>query len=222
MGVDEERDLTQQRDRVSSDRGDTTHLAPAGQPERARRLSPVVPLVTAALLIVAGFGVGQLLGVYRSGALGGTTANLALPPIPSALERDQAIATVRADATVGRINQVDAKLMTYAEYVSGAGPVRTHEGDPGASPTVGFHITRDPNATYVWVVAISGEVWPAGRSAVVFGGPTNAVATPYPPYRWATFLLDAGTGQLIVVGDAGITEGWPPTFAGLPAHPANH
>jgi hypothetical protein len=57
---------------------------------------------------------------------------------------------------------------------------------------------------------------------VIFGGPSGPNTTPYPPYRWATVLIDATSGQRIVFGDAGIDDNWPPTFDSLPFHPAQH
>ncbi|MDQ6884823.1 MAG: hypothetical protein M3077_11405 [Candidatus Dormibacteraeota bacterium] len=109
--------------------------------------------------------------------------------------------------------------MTYAEYVSGAGPVRTHTGDPAAPASTGFGMTGDPAARVLWVVAVSGEVYPAGRMPVLFGGPSGPYATPYPPYRWATVLIDGASGQRIVFGDAGIADSWPTTFDSMPFHP---
>lgn len=139
------------------------------------------------------------------------------PPLPSKLQRDDAIALVRRLEIVGRVDRVDAKLMTFDEYVRVAGPVRTHTGDPLASPLTGFGLSRDQGRP-VWAVAISGQVWPNGRVPVSFGGPLPGSPTPYPPYRWAIFLIDAVPGQLMVIGDAGVGEAWPAVFANLPNH----
>jgi hypothetical protein len=110
--------------------------------------------------------------------------------------------------------------MTFEEYVHIAGPVRTHAGDPSRPPITGFGIVGDPAKRYVWTVAVSGEVWPAGRSPVVFGSTSlGASAAPYPPYRWAMILVDAIEGVPIVVGDAGIQDAWPTVFDTLPSHP---
>ncbi len=205
----------------------TEQLDRSSVPDRPRRVTPrrlryVTPAVAVVLVVLVAFAGGQFLSAYRAGSAALSTPDMGLPALPSALERDQAVAVVRSTAAVGRVDRADAKLMTYAEYLNGAGPVRTHEGDPRVAATVGFGMTANPDVRYLWVVAISGEVWPAGRSPVVFGAPANAASTPYPPYRWATFLVDAGSAQLIVVGDAGVTESWPPSFSSLPAHPTRH
>jgi hypothetical protein len=139
------------------------------------------------------------------------------PPLPSKLQRDDAIALIRGLDTVGRVDRVDAKLMTFEEYVRGAGPVRTHTGDPQATPLTGFGMIGDQRRS-VWAVAISGQVWPQGRVPVFFGTGPRVSPTPYPPYRWAIFLIDAVPGQLMVIGDAGIGEAWPAVFADLPNH----
>jgi hypothetical protein len=109
--------------------------------------------------------------------------------------------------------------MTFDEYVRGAGPVRTHSGDPQAAAITGFGILSDPKTIYVWAVAVSGEVYPNGRVPVYFGGRPPASATPYPPYRWAILLVDATRGGLMVIGDAGVDQAWPAQFDALPSHP---
>jgi hypothetical protein len=140
--------------------------------------------------------------------------------VPSSISREQAITLARG-RDVGRVDRIEAKLMTFEEYVQVAGPVRTHGGDPQASSSAGFGIMGDPAKRYVWVVAISGEVWPSGRTPVYWGGPPPvANPTPYPPYRWGLFLIDAGPGQLMAIGDAGVGETWPAAFDRLPDHPA--
>ena len=139
------------------------------------------------------------------------------PPLPSKLQRDDAIALIRRLDTVGRVDRVDAKLMTFEEYVRIAGPVRTRMGDPQATPLTGFGITGDQRRP-VWAVAISGQVWPQGRVPVVFGAGPAVSPTPNPPYRWGVFLIDAVRGQLMVIGDAGVGEAWPAIFAQLPNH----
>ena len=146
-----------------------------------------------------------------------STPDAGLPALSSTLDRDQAITLIRNSGDIGRVDRIDAKLMTYAEYTAGAGPVRTHEGNPAAAPTMGFGMTGDPTKRVLWIVAVSGEVWPAGRDPVFFGLQTPS-ATPYPPYRWGTFLIDASSGKQIVVGDAGIETNWPTSFDGLPFH----
>ena len=139
------------------------------------------------------------------------------PPLPSKLQRNDAIALIHGLDTVGRVDRADAKLMTFDEYVRIAGPVRTHSGDPLATPTIGFGLTFGQERP-VWAVAISGQVWPNGRVPVFFGAAPSASPTPYPPYRWATFLIDAVPGQLMVIADAGVGDVWPSVFANLPNH----
>jgi len=139
------------------------------------------------------------------------------PPLPSKLQRDDAIALIRGLDIVGRVDRADAKLMTFDEYVRVAGPVRTHAGDPQATPTVGFGLTFGQDRP-VWAVAISGQVWPSGRVPVIFGAVPPVSPTPYPPYRWATFLIDAVPGTFMVIGDAGVGDAWPTVFGNLPNH----
>ena len=139
------------------------------------------------------------------------------PPLPSKLQREDAIALIRRLDIVGRVDRADAKLMTFDEYVRIEGPVRTHSGDPQATPTIGFGLTFGQERP-VWAVAISGQVWPSGRVPVIFGAAPAASPTPYPPYRWATFLIDAVPGQFMVIGDAGVGEAWPAVFANRPSH----
>lgn len=170
--------------------------------------------VILALAVVGRFGLSL--------AVAPATPDPALPALPATMDRDAAIGTVRGAAEVGRVDRIDAKLMTYAEYVGGAGPVRTHPGDPGAPASTGFGMTGDPATHLLWVVAVSGEVYPQGRMPVFFGGPSGPNATPYPPYRWAIVLIDATSGQRIVFGDAGVGNSWPPTFDSLPFHPVRH
>jgi hypothetical protein len=144
-------------------------------------------------------------------------------PVPSSISREQAIAIAIAPGRdVGRVDRVEAKLMTFEEYVRIAGPWQVHPGDPQASPLGGIVTTAgDPAKRYVWVVAVSGEVWPSGRVPVRFGGaPAVPSRTPYPPYRWGMFLVDAGRGRLDGIGDAGLSESWPAAFDRLPDHPA--
>ena len=169
----------------------TTSTA-TGNPARPRRRAAEVALLAAAVILALAF-------VVRFGPFGvaPATPDPALPALTSTIDRDAAIATVRGAAEVGRVDRIDAKLMTYAEYLAGAGPVRTHTGDPAAPALTGFGMTGDPAGRVLWVVAVSGEVYPNGRMPVFFGGPGNPNATPYPPYRWATVLVDAASGRRI-------------------------
>jgi hypothetical protein len=191
-------------------------VSPATSKARWTRRKGAVVVLFAAAVIVA-LAVSGLRG--SSLAAAPATPDPALPALDSTIDRDAAIATVRHLTQVGRVDRIDAKLMTYAEYLGGAGPVRTHLGDPAAPALTGFGMTGDPAARVLWVVAISGEVYPAGRMPVFFGGSGHPDATPYPPYRWATVLIDGVSGQWLVFGDAGIVDSWPPTFDSLPFHP---
>jgi hypothetical protein len=181
---------------------------------QSRRLALL--LLLALGLVVTTVAVAQFGPRYLAGAPL-STPDARLPALKSTIDRDQATNLIRKSRDVGRVDRIDAKLMTYSEYTAGAGPVRTHEGNPATPPTTGFAMSGDPSKRVLWVVAVSGEVWPTGRDPVFFGLQTSS-ATPYPPYRWATFLIDALSGQQIVVGDVGIETSWPTTFDGLPAH----
>jgi hypothetical protein len=127
---------------------------------------------------------------------------------------------VRGRPEIGRIDRIEARLLSFDEYLRIVGPVRTHPGDPHATALSGFGITGDPAKRYIWVVTVSGEVWPSGRTPVYWGGPPPVPnPTPYPPYRWGIFLIDAVPGQLMTIGDAGTGQGWPAVVESLPDHP---
>jgi len=142
-------------------------------------------------------------------------------PLPSTIQRADAIAMVRGlNEQVGRVDRIEAKLMTLEEYVRIAGPVRPRPGDPQATVMAGsVGVIGDPAKRYVWAVAVAGEVWPNRRDPISFGHPFTTSPTPYPPYRWGIFLVEAVPGRMFAVGDAGITEGWPSSFDKLPNHP---
>lgn len=141
--------------------------------------------------------------------------------IPSTIDRKAALDLVRAnDWSVARVDRIEGKLMTFAEYLGVAGPVKTHPSDPSATPMTGFGIVGDPNERYVWAVAVAGEVYPQGRIPVYFGHEPPVTATPFVPYRWIVWLVDAARGELMTIGDAGASESWPPFFNALPDHPA--
>jgi hypothetical protein len=181
------------------------------------------------VLFVAALGVGQLLTGYRSGPAA-STADPSLAPLPSTITSAQAIASVRGlGDPVGRVDRIDAKLMTLEEYLRVAGPIRVLPGDPRSTDAPGIiGFAGDPSTRYVWVVAVSGEVWPQPRVPISWGNPPFATLspnpapspTPYPPYRWGMFLVDAARGTRLAVGDAGIAEGWPAVFDRLPNHAA--
>ncbi len=206
-------------------RGALDHHQVPARPLRRRRqpmaLQRILLGFAMVALVLAGVGVGRIVVSFRSDVssnAAASTPNRQLPAFPSKLRRADAIALVHELPIVGRVDRIDAKLMNFEEYVRIAGPVRIRPGDPQGAPGAGFGITGDPTQRYVWVVAVSGEIWPNGREPVVFGG-TSPSQTPYPPYRWGVILVDAGTGQFMVVGDAGIDEEWSPQFGALPSHP---
>jgi len=174
----------------------------------------VPSLYLIALALLSATACGQTLsGGVTSTPDPGTT------PLPSTIQRDEAIAVViHGNNDVGRVDRTDAKLMTFADYLRVAGPVRSHGGDPQTTANTRFGIIGDPSKRYVWAVAVSGEVWPNGREPIYWGGPPPGSPTPYPPYRWAIFLVESVPGRLMVIGDAGIAESWPSVFDKLPNH----
>jgi hypothetical protein len=144
-------------------------------------------------------------------------------PLPTKLGRDEAIALVRARSDqVGRIDRAEAKLLTWQEYLDLDPTPGAISADPKASPhrTGKFGLGGDPDKRIVWVVAVSGEVWPAARVPVSFGSP-SASFTPNPPYRWGIFAVDAARGGLLATLDAGVDGAWPSLFVTLPDHPAS-
>jgi hypothetical protein len=180
----------------------------------------VASLYLIAVALLGGIACGQTLsGEPISGVT--STPDPGTTPLPSTIQRDAAIGIVRAlRERVGRVDRVEAKLMTLEEYVKFAGPVRPRPGDPQASvmpASVG--IIGDPAKRYVWVVAVAGEVWPNLRNPISWGQPLPGSPTPYPPYRWGIFLVEAVPGRMFAVGDAGIAEAWPSSFDKLPNHP---
>jgi hypothetical protein len=178
-----------------------------------------------ALLIVV-VGLGQLVAGFRAGPAA-STPDPNLAALPSTITSAQAIAEVRGlGERVGRIDRIDAKLMSLEEFLAIAGPLHMLPADPrGPVPSGVVGVSGDPASRYVWVVAMSGEVWPQPRSPVNWGEPRNATPnpnptpTPYPPYRWGLFLIEANRGTLLTMGGAGIAESWPTAFDWLPSHP---
>jgi hypothetical protein len=185
------------------------------QPLRARRGGSgiALPLLAGIALIFAVIA-GQALNSYRAGA----SPDPRLPPLPSSIGRDEALARVRNSTLAGRIDRVDAKLMTFDEYRSASGQPHTIPGDPAAtSNPVSFGgMSQRP----IWVIAVLGEVWPSGRVPVTFAGSPAVSPTPYPAYRWGIILVDAESGALFGVVEAGLSAAWPSTFGNLPYHPA--
>jgi hypothetical protein len=121
---------------------------------------------------------------------------------------------------VGRIDRIDAKLMSLEEYLRIAGPITPRPGDPQDKTINGkTGIIGDPSKRYFWAVAVSGDVWPSLRIPISWGHPLVTSPTPYPPYHWGIFLVEAAPARLFGIGDAGIAESWPPSFDKLPNHP---
>jgi hypothetical protein len=166
------------------------------------------------------------------GESAGSSVNAGLAALPTTIGRDAAIALVRGRADdIGRVDRSDAKLLTLEEYLAIAGPVRYPQGDPKATPIGGLGgFIGDPGKRYLWVVAISGEVWPVGRIPTWWGEPYVPLAatpvphptpTPFPSYRWGLFLVDAVRASLLAVAEAASDESWPAVFDKLPNHPAS-
>jgi hypothetical protein len=166
------------------------------------------------------------------GESAGSSVNAGLSALPTTIGRDAAIALVRGRADdIGRVDRSDAKLLTLEEYLAIAGPFRSPQGDPKAAPIRGLGgFIGDPGKRYLWVVAISGEVWPVGRILTWWGEPYVPLAatpfarptpTPFPSYRWGLFLVDAARASLLAVAEAGSDESWPAIFDKLPNHPAS-
>jgi hypothetical protein len=176
--------------------------------------------------MLAALAVSRL--VSDTGAASPSKVDEAASAIPATIGRDEAIAIVMGRGLeLGRVDRSDAKLLTMEEYVATAGPMRSPQGDPKATPFGDSSSMRsgflgDPAKRYVWAVAISGEVWPVGRVPVRFGFPfTPPTPTPFPSYRWGLFLVDAVAARLFGIADAGVDESWPSVFAKLPNHPAS-
>src|SRR5205814_2894440 len=157
---------------------------------------------------------------------GGAATPHGLAPLPSAIQRGSALDAIRVrNENVGRIDRIEAKLLTLQEYYDVAGPLHAVAGDPKASPhdigTIG--VTGDADKRILWIVAVSGEVWPQLRVPVIWGQPPFGTPLPSPtpntPYRWGLFAVDAARGGLMAIADAGSEEIWPPVFARLPEHP---
>ena len=177
-------------------------------------------LCASAFALIVAASCGETLS---GGSPGGVSSSpdRGTTPLPSTIQRDDAIAIVRAlNEQVGRIDRIDAKLMTFEEYLHVAGPIKPHPGDPNDTSNTGTTgIIGDPSKRYMWAVAVAGEVWPNLRDPISWGHPLPGSPTPYPPYRWGIFLVEAVPGRMFAVGDAGIAEGWPSSFDKLPNHP---
>lgn len=155
-------------------------------------------------------------------ALGPAAASPSVAPLPSHIARDLAIKVVsERRSNVGVVERAEAKLLTWAEYVAVAGEPGAVNADPNGFPhiigNIGF--MGDADAKVIWVVAVAGEVWPQLREPVFFGRGPYPSATPYQPYRWGVFIVDAQQAGVLAITDAGIVGSWPPMFAQLPDHP---
>jgi hypothetical protein len=173
------------------------------------------------VVVLAAIAVSRL-----ASDLGGSVSSKvdqAASALPATIGRDAAIAVVTARGdNIGRVDRSDARLLTLEEYLAIAGPLRSAQGDPKSTPVSGTGFIGDPSKRYLWAVAISGEVWPIGRIPVRFGFPfTPPTPTPFPPYRWGLFLVDAVGATLFGAADAGSDESWPAIFDKLPNHPAS-
>ncbi|MDQ2915328.1 MAG: hypothetical protein M3T56_19050, partial [Chloroflexota bacterium] len=141
-----------------------------------------VPLTLVALVVA--LVIGQALLESRTERAAGTpgASNVKLSTV---MQRAEAIGLVRGlTQNVGRVDRIEARLMTWAEYLAIAGSPRVISGDPSGLQIKGaLGTTGDPSTRTVWVVAVAGEVWPSGRVPVWWGGPSPvANPTPYPPY----------------------------------------
>jgi hypothetical protein len=154
----------------------------------------------AAVLVAATAVAGQLLSAYRSGL-----DALAQPqPIPSAtLEAlplgvrhlgPEAMAVVMAQLVGGRVDRIDEKLLTWAEFTRVAGAQSTVELPADAA---------------VWIVAVAGDI-PEIKKA-------NAQGVSA---RWGVYAVDANSNA-IVAAWTGSQSAWPAYFDALPAHPAS-
>src|SRR5207253_9447719 len=95
---------------------------------------------------------------FSGGSPGGgsSTPDPGATPLPSMIQRDEAIALVTSgNADVGRVDRADAKLMTFADYLRVAGPGPTHARDTQTTPTTGLGNFPEPAPTTVvagWVL----------------------------------------------------------------------
>ncbi len=108
-------------------------------------------------------------------------------PTPFSSARDAIVQRFsRTSAEIRRVDRIDAKLMTRAEFERAA---KTGSSSPNA----------DPNQL-VWVVAIGGDVVPAFSRGQAFA--------------WGIYLVSADTGE--VASMLAGSDSWPPYFDVLP------
>ncbi len=164
-------------------------------------------LAAAALVVIMGAILGEILVSRR---VASPPLHPELRPLAAGLTAADAVDEVRgADFFVARIDRISAKLTTLKEYRDVVGLVGT---GPGVTGFIG-----DPAERAVWVLALTGEVYPNGRTAMSWGQPVRSAAPPQ-SVRWAIFLLDAVRGGPLVAA-AGSEAEWPRTFEQLTDHP---
>src|SRR5439155_22827749 len=84
---------------------------------------------------------------FSGGSPGGgsSTPDPGATPLPSMIQRDEAIALVTSgNADVGRVDRADAKLMTFADYLRVAGPGRKQPGETQTTALKGVRIFCEP------------------------------------------------------------------------------
>src|SRR5205823_6800943 len=89
---------------------------------------------------------------FSGGSPGGgsSTPDPGATPLPSMIQRDEAIALVTSgNADVGRVDRADAKLMTFADYLRVAAPGRTPPGVPPGTPLAGFGSFAGPGQSQI-------------------------------------------------------------------------
>jgi len=200
-------------------------------PPRSRSAASIVRYAIAVIAIVVVLAVVVVSHFAAVGESAGSSVNAGLSALPTTIGRDAAIALVKGRVDdIGRVDRSDAKLLTLEEYLAIAGPVRSPQGDPKATPVGGLWFIGDPGKRYLWTVTISGEVWPVGRIPTWWGEPYVPLAatqfphptpTPFPSYRWGLFLVDAVRASLLAVAEAGSDGSWPAIFEKLPNHPTS-
>lgn len=187
--------------------------------KRVRGIQPFLAVASSVIILVAAVVTAHALGEFRAG-LAAASASSAAGARQVSVTRNDAISLVKSlHENVGRIDRIEARLVTWDEYLRIMGNQQTLPGDPLATPSssgvLGF--TGDARRIYFWAVAVSGEVWPQFRMPISWGSPISN-PTPYPPYRWGIFLVDAARGGLAAITAAGVGADWPAAFDQLPDH----
>lgn len=169
----------------------------------------LVGSVTLALVVAVGLGVSAGVRFIREGGLqertvagsrGAATPAPTAAPLAARFSRDYAIALITSITYENiRIDRIEAKLMTWAEYA------RTDTGIDRKAPA-----PKSPRAETVWVIAVAGDIFPA------FWGP---LGTPREHFPWAVWSVDAMGGDVTSLA-VGRTGTWSPTFDSLPSYVA--